>query len=197
MSLSTDELKRLWVQAGGNPAAASTAAAVAYAESSGNPGAMGDIKLQTSTWGPSVGLWQIRSLNAQRGRGGQRDAGANTDPLTNARNAVAISNNGTNFGPWSTFKSGAYRRYLNGAAGGSLPAGVTAPGAGGKPTDPLGGVVDSITNAIGAPFGSIADSLSVIHKLTMPETWVRIMAGLFGFGLVGIGVYTLTKEVRT
>ncbi|GAA2844303.1 hypothetical protein [Crossiella cryophila] len=93
-----------------------TAVAVALAESSGRPGAQGDLTLQNATWGPSVGLWQIRSLNPGRGTAleqTQRDRVANLDPATNATNAFAISNNGNNFGAWSTFTNGDYQRYLD------------------------------------------------------------------------------------
>lgn len=75
------------------------AAAVAMAESGGNPDALGD-------GGASVGLWQIDTayhpeLDAERLR----------DPAFNARAAYAISTGGRDFSPWSTFTSGAYRAF--------------------------------------------------------------------------------------
>jgi hypothetical protein len=75
------ELAALWIKAGGNPAHADMAAAVALAESSGDPNAG-----QTH---PYHGLWQI-------GPGGP------WDPLANAKEAVRKSFNGTNWNAWTT-----------------------------------------------------------------------------------------------
>jgi hypothetical protein len=86
-----------------------TAVAVALAESGGRPGIRGDEGLQNSKWGPSIGLWQIRSLNADYGTGGQRDAKANLDPRTNAKHAFEISGRGHNFMPWSAYQ---FRRHV-------------------------------------------------------------------------------------
>ena len=108
--LSIDQLKALWVQAGGDPAKAGIAAAVAFAESSGG----------TNSWntagnsaGTDEGLWQINTYYNPRY--------ATYDALSNARGAVAISNNGTNWQPWSTYNSGAYQKYLS-ASGGTTGA---------------------------------------------------------------------------
>ena len=81
------------------------AVAVALAESSGNPGAVGDLNL---TPGGSVGLWQI-NLKAHPEFAGQ-DL---TDPQTNANAAYSVYQAaGSSFSPWSTYKSGAYSNYL-------------------------------------------------------------------------------------
>lgn len=134
MSLSATQVYSLARQAGLSASAAVTATAVAMAESSLNPGATGDVGLENATWGPSVGLWQVRSLKAQTGTGGVRDASALSDPTFNARSMVSISNGGTNWRPWSTYTSGAYRQYL--------PAAQAAAAAvdGGAPVAPIGGL---------------------------------------------------------
>jgi hypothetical protein len=88
------------------------AAAIAAAESGGNPGAQGDIGLMDSTWDWSQGLWQIRGLRSERGTGGLRDSLANADPEKNASAMMAISSGCTNWTPWSTYTSGAYLSYL-------------------------------------------------------------------------------------
>jgi hypothetical protein len=79
------------------------AIAIALAESSGNPFAIGDLQL-----GVSVGLWQI-NLKAH-----PEYSGVNLmDPQTNANAAYAIYRAaGMTFSPWSTFKSGAYQANL-------------------------------------------------------------------------------------
>jgi hypothetical protein len=101
------------------------AAAVSLAEHRGNvdPSAVGDLKLQTEKWGPSYGLWQIRSLkpkylHLEPWRDGSRLA----DPHFNARAMYRISKGGINFTPWSTFEDGLYRQYLRGVEMGCAPA---------------------------------------------------------------------------
>jgi hypothetical protein len=86
------------------------AVAVALAESGGDPGAVGDLDL---TPGGSVGLWQI-NLKAHPDLAGL-DL---TDPQTNANAAYQVySDAGNSFGPWTTWKTGAYAAYMGAAAG--------------------------------------------------------------------------------
>lgn len=89
-----------------------TVVAIATAESGRETDAIGDRDLVDDVWGPSVGLLQIRSLHRDRGSGRARDELANTDPSHNARAGWEISRGGTDFRPWSTFGSGAFRRYV-------------------------------------------------------------------------------------
>lgn len=105
--------------------ALTVAVAVAMAESGGRSNAMGDVGIQTGTWGPSVGFWQIRSLK-KAARGSTRDQNANLDPTTNAKHAYEISGGGKNFHPWTTYTSGAYTKYLQAARGAA--AGVSPDG---------------------------------------------------------------------
>jgi hypothetical protein len=79
------QLEQLWINAGGNPQVAPIAGAVAMAESGGNPNAISPSN--------DYGLWQINSVHG---------AQATLDVMANARAAVAISNNGQNWGPWCT-----------------------------------------------------------------------------------------------
>jgi len=114
-----------------------TAVAVALAESHGDTGIHGDVNLQTGTWGPSVGLWQIRSLNPGHGTAAEqalRDAQANADPAVNAQHAYTISRQGNNFRPWSTYTNGAYRSYLNQARTASRQVTGTPATGGATPT---------------------------------------------------------------
>lgn len=103
-----------------DPAKAGIATAIAMAESGLRTDAMGDTGIQTSVWGPSVGLWQVRSLKADRGTGRTRDASRLTDPAFNARAMYEISAGGTNWRPWSVFTSGKYRDYLKDVVTGNL-----------------------------------------------------------------------------
>ena len=84
-------LEQLWEQAGGNPADAFMAAEIAMAESGGNSNAISPTA--------DYGLWQINASNGSL---------ATLNPLQNAQSAVALSGNGANWNPWTTYTSGAY-----------------------------------------------------------------------------------------
>lgn len=76
------------------------AVAIALAESGGVPGAKGDNRR-------SIGLWQI-NLDSHP----SYDEEALKDPATNAAAAFAISKQGKDWRPWTTFRNGAYRRFV-------------------------------------------------------------------------------------
>jgi len=78
------------------------AAAVALAESSGNPNAVGDPQ-----YGYSYGLWQI-NLPAHP----NYDPQSLFDPTYNAKAAFDISSGGDNWEPWTTYRTGAYEKYM-------------------------------------------------------------------------------------
>ena len=121
MNLSPAQIQAYAAAAGFPGADLATAVAIALAESSGNPAAIGDA-------GNSIGLWQI-NLPAH-----PEYAGANlADPQTNANAAFVIySAAGGRFQPWSTFNSGAYTKYLPVVPGTdaslTLPTAVPNPG---------------------------------------------------------------------
>jgi lysozyme-like protein len=76
------------------------AVAVARCESGFRARAVGDGHLVDLTWGPSIGVWQIRSRHADFGTGRPRDASRLIDPAFNARAAYAISGGGTDWSAW-------------------------------------------------------------------------------------------------
>lgn len=155
-TLSPVQIYTLARGAGLSAAAATTATAVALAESGGRTDAMGDVGLENATWGPSVGLWQIRSLKAQSGSGQDRDATRLTDPTFNARAMANISGAGKSFGAWTTYTSGAYKKHLGDVATGI----VSNPGAG----DPSNSTVAK--DAIGALTSSWGkDAMSIGLKI--------------------------------
>ena len=95
-TLSCRGLESLWESAGGSPAAAFTAAEIAQAESSGR-------QYATNTNGgrsTDRGYWQINDA-AWGGLSTYNAAG-------NARAAVRISHNGTDWSPWVTYQTQAY-----------------------------------------------------------------------------------------
>lgn len=90
--------------------------AIALAESAGDSAAQGDQKLADDKWGNSVGLFQVRSLrdpSKYKGADALRDAAKLEDPIFNARAAWAISKQGKDFTPWTTFNEGTYLDYMN------------------------------------------------------------------------------------
>jgi hypothetical protein len=89
------------------------ATAIAWAESGLNPEAVGDVNLEDDKWGPSVGLYQIRSLRVDTGTGKERDVERLGDPSFNTRSMVAVSAGGTNWTPWSVFKNGRYQEHID------------------------------------------------------------------------------------
>jgi Lysozyme like domain len=114
--LSDQEIARHAASAGWSGNDLETAVAVALAESGGDSGLLGDVHLRNDTWGPSVGLWQIRSIN--EGHGNQfdqqhRNETANLDPATNAANAHAIYEQAGGWRPWTVHRTGAYRDFLD------------------------------------------------------------------------------------
>jgi hypothetical protein len=97
-------LEALWKRAGGAASAANIAAAVAMAESGGNPRASNRNRNGTI----DRGLWQINSVHGAK---------STFDPVANARAAVSISGNGRNWRPWVAFTNGRYRRFLSAGGG--------------------------------------------------------------------------------
>jgi hypothetical protein len=92
---------------GCTPAQAVIATAVGLAESNGRTDAVGDEWLQNKTWGPSVGVHQIRSLHAEKFTGKVRDGHAGLhDAWHNAWAMASISQNCTNWQPWTMFTNG-------------------------------------------------------------------------------------------
>lgn len=163
------QLEGLWIQYGGNKAVAPTAAAIAMAESGGNPNAFNGADPS----GGSKGLWQIN---------GAHGAQSSFDVATNTRAAIAISGDGKNWQPWSTFSSGAYRKYLNASA-------IPAQTAGYNPIDPLG-VIPGDQSAISALSGAAAQT--VITPLL--KYGVMVMLIFIGGGMMIAGVYLLIRE---
>lgn len=89
-------LERLWEQAGGSHAEAFMAAEIAMAESSGRQYAV------NTNGGASTdrGYWQVNSVH---GALSTFDAGGN------ARAAVLISHDGTDWSPWVTYNENLYQ----------------------------------------------------------------------------------------
>ena len=90
-TLGCGGLEALWVKAGGSPGVEVTAASIAMAESGGNQFATGTVGER--------GYWQINPVNGSL---------STYNAYGNARAAVIMSGDGTNWSPWTTYTSGAY-----------------------------------------------------------------------------------------
>jgi len=166
-------------QAGFFGQSAVIAVAVAMGESGLNPSAIGDTALANATWGPSIGLWQIRSLNAEKGKGTNRDATRLTDPAFNAKSAFEISSGGKNFRPWTIYTTGAYLSHMTLAR----IAVNNAPSTPGEP----------VPNTNGNS-GDLSGFTSFGSALTDPQTWMRLAWVIAGGTLA---LYALAKITGT
>jgi LysM repeat protein len=91
-TLNCSGLEALWEAAGGSHAEAFMAAEIAEAESGGNQYALSPTN--------DYGYWQIN--------GSHGPAMATFNPMGNAKAAIAISDDGRDWGAWTTYTSGAY-----------------------------------------------------------------------------------------
>lgn len=113
MGYTFEQREQLWIEAGGNPAFTAIAAAVSMAENgSGDPNTISGTN--------DVGLWQI-NLDAHP----QYGADWLRDPLNNARAAVTISNDGTDWNPWVAYTNGRYSNFLPGGQSGTSTLSAT------------------------------------------------------------------------
>lgn len=163
------QLKALWQQNGGNSASADIAAAVAMAESGGRSDAVNS----NTNGSTDRGLWQINSVHGPQ---------STFDVTGNVKAAIAISNNGANWQPWTTFMTGAYKKFLSPTTGaGTLPqnTGTTA----GIPGVSVSGLVTSAVDALlkMMGLGSVKDMLE------------RAGLIILGFALVIVGIKILSS----
>lgn len=101
--LTRDQIRDLWLRHGGDPAQADVAVAVALAESGGRPAATNTSNINGSI---DRGLFQINSVHGARST---YDLDANVAYAVELQRAQGWS-------PWSAYKYGAYRRYLEASA---------------------------------------------------------------------------------
>jgi len=90
-TLGCSGLEELWRSAGGNPSDAFMAAEIAMAESGGNQYALSPTD--------DKGYWQINVVNG---------ALSTYDAYGNARAAIIISDDGSDWNAWTTYRTGAY-----------------------------------------------------------------------------------------
>lgn len=193
--LTIDQALSVATSGGFRGGALITAVAVAKAESGLRTDEMGDTSIQTAKWGPSVGLWQIRSLKAQKGTGGTRDADALLSALHNARSAFSISAGGLNWLPWTVYKTGAYKAHVPAVKAAFERSHLNAPGvvqelAEGAVEGAIGGAKTAKEIALGPA--------NLVGKLLKPgegtaNVYVRASMIVVGatFGIVGVILFAL------
>lgn len=156
--------------AGFSAASAVIATAVALGESGGDPADIGDRALENATWGPSVGLWQVRTLKSDTGTGRTRDIAALTGNVTaQARAAYEISSGGTSWNPWTVYKTGKYQEFMAQSQQAATTVG-----------DSVAAATAGLTTT---PAGIISDSLPAARRVIYTTIVV-----VFGLTLVGVGV---------
>lgn len=181
MALSFDQIRDVWIRNGGDPNKANTAAAIALAESGGNPDAISKPNRDGTI---DRGLWQINSIH------GALRSTTNLD--ANAKAAVAISGNGADWNPWTVFTSGAYRKYLNGNpdSAGGIPEesnGLSLP----NPLDALRGISD-IAGNVGKAGAWVSNKKNVIR---VAEVVGGLLLMALGFVILAHG--TIEQAVST
>lgn len=143
-------------------------------------GAIGDVSLQNATWGPSVGLWQVRTVKAETGKGTVRDYNR-LIASTSAQAAAAYSIVGGNvttgssrpnrgWGHWSAWKAGLHRPFLEDAR----RAAAAREGGGGSSSVSGGGVSTGAPTP--APVSISPDVLVPVGELLpnyRPPTTIR------------------------
>lgn len=180
MAWTAGQVYKLLRDAGFSAASAVTLTAIAKGESGWNPTAKGDTTITTDKWGPSVGLFQIRTLKAETGTGKDRDINALlASPARQAKAAYEISNGGTNWQPWSVYTSGKYKSYL-GEARQAATAGGEAP-----PADSTGGTAET-GEAEATESGSAWSPAAIMTKLK--PILLEGAGVLMGLALIGTGI---------
>jgi hypothetical protein len=185
MAYSASQLEQLWTQAGGDPKQAPLMAAIALAESSGNP----------SAHNPSgaSGLWQIL---------GNPVPGNAFDPLTNARMAVAKYKS-QGLGAWTTYTSGAYKPFLpsTSSGGGGIAGSLTNVGI---PVGAIGSVASGIGSAVSGVGSAVSSAASVGQSVgqiaslvTSTDFWLRIGEFILGILALYLGLHALTGQSST
>jgi hypothetical protein len=186
------------IRAGFPPGAAITMTSIAAGESGYDPTALGDVSLQSGDWGPSFGLYQIRTLKSATGTGGPRDIQwLAASPDHQAQAAYAISQQGTTFTPWTVYRSGRWRDFL-----GAVVDAVK--GAAGVAGATVSGSADGVLPTFGpgwlpwnwpSNFGNAALQKAASTLGGVRTVLIEVAAAGLGLLLVGLGLARAVQPV--
>ncbi len=176
-------LEQIWISAGGKKSAAPMAAAIALAESGGS------VRSENHNTNGSIdrGLWQINSIHGSQ---------STFDVAGNAKAAVAISKNGTDWTPWATYNEGKYKQFLGGGSGdklGIVKLGESLAGGAVKEFNNVKNAVTAIPKGIDAVGKGIESIASVINFIGSPGGTARILKVVGGGVLILIAGNELVK----
>lgn len=191
MRRAPEDVYEALTAAGFDPAGATLMTAIAGAESGWNSTAVGDVGLQDATWGPSYGLFQIRTLKSDTGTGGTRDINrlAGSD-VEQARAAYVISRAGTDFTAWTVYNTGAYQAHLAAAKAAAARDDDDGPFPVIGPEWAVWNWPSVIGNeVVGAGQDTAGKVLGGARFIALEATAV-----LLGLGLVGLGLWQLARR---
>lgn len=158
-----------------------TAVAIARAESSFNPRARNYV--------PCLGLWQI-NVSGKMGPARRRALGINTnealyDPAINARAAYMIYKEaGNSWKPWTTYTSGAYKKYLSDAPSGGTPLDA----------DKVKKAVDDAADkANDMPWDTLAKTFDRMSETFRKQSWNWLIL-LLALVLLTIGFFMIMRR---
>lgn len=171
------------------------AVAIMLAESGGDPAAVN----RNRNGSIDRGVFQINSIH------GAKFPGNLHDPLYNATAARAIFLDAKGWSPWSTYKSGAYKQFLDrgraafdfgpkGILHGENPADAIRRAAGMTVDDIVdeGGVLNEAVDATAGPLGAIGDLASALSD---PEWWKRVGVGAAGVAFIVVAGIWVLKDL--
>lgn len=199
-TLSLPQIIALWIKAGGPISTAPIAAARAMAESTGQTA----VTSNNPGGGVNVGVWQLDT----EGVGAGHSVSQLSDPLTNAKITVKATNGGRNWGEWSDNYQPFLAQAQADVANFRQKASGHSGGLSGLADDVLKGVEDIGSGAVGAVTGAVGQLLQLPSQVTgfltslekpvqallwiiNPANVARVIAGVFGFLLLGAGLITL------
>lgn len=181
MSYTFAQLEGLWINNGGSASLAPLMAAIALAESSGNPNA--ENKTDNGGRQTSWGLWQLSD-------GTHNQPVPNIlDPNVNAAQAVKKYKS-QGLTAWGTYTSGAYRHYMQ---SGVSPDTTSVP-AGSSTGSSSNAVQAGVTSDIGGAIGKgLADAFSAIFAPFI-NMLIWGTETLLGLGLIVAGILIMVGQ---
>ena len=214
--LSPEELAAVASEAGFKGSALTKIVAIMMAESSGNTTA-GYTRYTEGTHN-SIGIAQINA-NAHQ----QYNPEALTNPIYNAEASYQISNGGSNFTPWTTYLTGAYKKYLS-AASQAVANLEAASSSTATPTQtaswehilhdlehwqsellPLpgnGSIPNPVPSILGGIGGDIAKGIGsglgdFLHMILTSNVVIMIAQGLVGGVMIVVGLFMLDSGLTS